>query len=111
MHINPRCIGWKQVTHSLTQHYTVKSNIYEVPLKTPDADKDADFEFKMEYDAILHYLKSAANFNNSTDTNKENTENISPTLQVNNPIINRPIHLISSGNLARSTSFKSFENI
>ena len=59
---------------------------------------------KMEYDVIPHYLKLAANFNNSTDTNKENTGNTSPTLKVNNPvnnpIINRPLHSVSSGNLA-----------
>ena len=50
-------------------------------------DADADLESRKEYDAILHYLKWAINFNNSTDTNKENTKNTSPTLQVNNPII------------------------
>ena len=60
---------------------------------------------------ILHYLKSATNLNNMADTNKESTENTSPILQVNNPIINRPIHSVSSGNLARMTSFKSFKNI
>ena len=64
---------------------------------------------------ILHYLKSVANFNNNADTNKENTENTSPTLQVNNPvnypIIYRPLHSVSSGNLAQNVSFKSFKNI
>ena len=82
----------------------------------PDANQGADAEkSKMEYDAIQHYLKLAANFNNNTDTNKENTENTSPTLQVNNPvnnpIINRPLHFVSSGNSAQNVSFKSFENI
>ena len=83
----------------------------------PDANKtstdpDTDLESRMEYDAILHYLKLEANFNNSADTsNKENTENTSPTLQVNNPITNRPIHSVSSGNLAQNVLFKSFENI
>ena len=66
----------------------------------------------MKYDAILHYLKLVANFNNNADTNKENT---SPTLKVNNsvnnPIINRPLHSVSSGNLAQNVSFKSFKNI
>ena len=66
---------------------------------------------KMEYDAIVHYLESVANFNNNADTNKENTENTSPTLQVNNPIINRPLHSVSSGNLAQNISFKSFKHI
>ena len=58
----------------------------------------------MEYDAIPHYLKSVANFNNNADTSKENTENTSPTLQinnpVNNPIINRRLHSVGRGNLA-----------
>ena len=66
-----------------------------------NANADADLESKMEYDVILHYPKSAANFNNSAATNKENTENTSPTLQVNNSIINRSIHLVSSNNLAQ----------
>ena len=53
-----------------------------------------------KYEAISHYLKSVANFNNSADTNNENT---SPTLQVNNQNINnRPIHSVSSGNLVRA---------
>ena len=69
---------------------------------------------KMEYDAIPHYFKSASNFNNNVDT-KENTENTSSTLQVINPVnnstINRPIHSVSSGNLAQNVSFKSFKNI
>ena len=66
----------------------------------------------MEYNAFLHYLKSAANFNNSADTKDTKDENTSPTLQVNNPIINRPLHSVSSGNLARrTTSFKNFKNI
>ena len=64
----------------IDNYYTAKSNTSEAPLKTPNADKDADWESKIEYDAIPHYLKSATNFNNSTDTNKENTENTSPTL-------------------------------
>ena len=64
----------------------------------------------MEYNAILHYLK-AVNVSNSADTNKNKTkedENISPTLQVN-PI--RSLKSVSSGNLARNMSFKSFESI
>ena len=78
-----------------------KTAISEAPLMPSD-------ETKMQYDAIPHYLKSATNLNNSADTNTDNT---SPTLQVNNPII-RPIHSFSTGNLSRSTtSFKSFKNI
>ena len=52
---------------------------------------DTEIETKMaEYDAILHYLKSVANYNNSADTNTENT---SPTVQLNNPDMNnRLIH-------------------
>ena len=67
-------------------------------------------EIKMEeYDAIPHYLKLVANFNSTADINNENS---SSTLQVNNSNINnRPIHSVSSGNLARSSSFKSFKNI
>ena len=54
---------------------------------------NADEKSKMEYDVIPHYLKWASNFNNNADTNsnKENTENTSPTLQLNNPI-NNPIN-------------------
>ena len=59
-------------------------------------------------DAIPHYLKSDVNINNSTDTYQ--TTKTSPTLQVNMPNI-RPVNLISSDNIARSSSFKSFENI
>ena len=64
----------------------------------------------MEYDAISHYLK-VVNFNTNTDTNEYKTkedENISPTLQVN-PI--RSLRSVSSGNLARNMSFKSFKSI
>ena len=75
----------------IESYSTVKSNNSEVPVKMPDANKnasaDADLESKMEYDAIPYYLKLAAKFNNSTDTNKENTENTSPTFQVTNPIL------------------------
>ena len=50
----------------IESYSTVKSKS-EVPLNLPDSNKTrvyADLESKMEYDAILHYLKLAANFNN-----------------------------------------------
>ena len=60
----------------------------------------------MVHDAIPHYLR-AGNFNNSADTNKD--ENNSPTLQENSR--SRSLRSVSSGNLARNTSFKSFRSI
>ena len=95
----------------MESYKSAKSDKSEVLSKTSDSDKDADLETKMEYNGIPHYLKSAANLNNSTDINKDNTENTSSTLQINNPVINRLTHSVSSGNLARTTSFKSLENI
>ena len=72
---------------------------------------------KMEYDAILHYLKTVStlkvsNINNNAESNsnKEKEKDTSPTLQVN-PINTRPLHPVSSGNLAQKVSFKSFKNI
>ena len=47
-----------------------------MPDANTSADTDADLESKMEYDAVLHYLKSAVNLNNSADANKENTETL-----------------------------------
>ena len=98
----------------IENYSTIKNKSKSVaPLNMPDANQATDaWESKMEYDAIPHYLKLAANFNNNTDTNsKENTENTSPTLPVNNPIINRLLHSVSSGNLAQNILFKSFKNI
>ena len=63
-------------------------------------------ESNMAHDAIPHYLK-VGNCNNSLNTNKE--EEGTPTLQVNSK--SRPIRSISSGNLAKKMSFKSFEDI
>ena len=63
-------------------------------------------ESNMAHDVIPHYLKSG-NCNNSANTSKE--EEITPTLQVNSK--SRPIRSISSGNLAKKMSFKSFEDI
>ena len=63
-------------------------------------------ESNMVHDAIPHYLKSG-NCNNSANTSKE--EENTPTLQVNSK--SRPIRSISSGNLAKKMSFKSFEDI
>ena len=60
----------------------------------------------MAHDLIPHYIR-AGNCNNSTNTNKY--EEGTPTLQVNSK--SRPIKSISSGNLAKKTSFKSFESI
>ena len=78
-----------------------------------EAPSEMPLETKMDkYDMILHYLKSnAINVNNSSDTDQTTTS--SPTLQDNIPSTQtRPIHFISSGNLAKSTmSFKSFKNI
>ena len=85
----------------------------EASSKIPsDTESDTDSETKIEYDAIPHYFKLVPNFNNNTDSNTENTQNTSPTLQLNKKIINRPIQSVSSGNLDRSnTSFKSFKYI
>ena len=63
-------------------------------------------ESNMVHDAIPHYLKSG-NCNNSANTSKE--EENTPTLQVNSK--SRPIRSISSGNLAKKMSFKSFKDI
>ena len=63
-------------------------------------------ESNMAHDAIPHYLK-VGNCNNSANTNKEDEG--TPTLQVNSK--SRPIRSISSGNLAKKISFKSFEDI
>ena len=63
-------------------------------------------ESNMAHNAIPHYLK-VGNCNNSANTNKE--EEGTPTLQVNSK--SRPIRYISSGNLAKKMSFKSFEDI
>ena len=89
------------INSDIDSHTTIETKSQEAisPKKT-----------NMEYDAIPHYLK-AVNFNNSADTNKNKTkedENIFPTLQVN-PI--RSLRSISSGNLAKGTSFKSFNSI
>ena len=59
----------------------------------------------MVHNAIPHYLKSG-NCNSSANTSKE--EEITPTLQVNSK--SRPIRSISSGNLAKKMSFKSFKD-
>ena len=61
---------------------------------------------KIVHDAIPHYIR-AGNFNNSANTNKD--EDCTPTLQVNSKY--RPIRSVSSGNLAKKTSFKSFKSI
>ena len=61
---------------------------------------------KMAHDAIPHYIR-AGNCNNSTNTNKD--EDSTPTLQVNSK--SRPVRSVSSGNLAKKISFKSFESI
>ena len=91
---------------NIESYTTIKSTTKPAEAITPEEDTQT----KMECDAILHYLKLAVTFNNSAD-NKGKDEITPPTWQVNNPI--RPLHSVSSGNLARSTmmSFKSFENI
>ena len=65
-------------------------------------------ESNMAHDAIPHYLKSG-NCNNSANSNKDKEEETTPTLQINSK--SRPIRSISSGNLAKKISFKSFEDI
>ena len=60
----------------------------------------------MAHDAIPYYLR-AGNCNNSTNTSKD--EDGTPTSQVNSK--SRPIRSISSGNLSKKMSFKSFKNI
>ena len=78
-----------------------------MPLETPETKME-----EYQYDAILHYLKSAVNVNSSTDIDQ--TTKSSPTWQVNSPNISstRPIHSIRSGNLANSTMpFKNYKNI
>ena len=97
---------------AIESYSTIKKKSEE-PLNMSDANKATDAEeSEMEYVSIPHYLKPVANFNNNADiNNKENTENTSPTLQTNNPIINRPLHSVSSGNLAQNVLFKSFKNI
>ena len=66
-------------------------------------------ESNMAHNTIPHYLKSG-NCNNSANTskNKDKEEENTLTLQVNSR--SRPIRSISSGNLARKISFKSFED-
>ena len=76
-------------------------------------------ETNMKHDAISHYIKMASTLkattlkvstitiNNNSDSNKEKDKDTSPTLQVKNPIT----HTLSSGNLAKKVSFKSFNNI
>ena len=63
-------------------------------------------ESNMAHNAIPHYLK-AGNCNNSANTQKEDEG--TPTLQVSSK--SRPIRSISSGNLAKKMSFKSFKDI
>ena len=63
-------------------------------------------ESNMAHNVIPHYLR-AGNCNNSANANKEDEG--TPTLQVNSK--SRPIRSISSGNLAKKMSFRSFEDI
>ena len=63
-------------------------------------------ERNMAHDTIPHYLR-AGNCNNSANTNKD--EDGTPTSQVNPK--SRPIRSVSSGNLSKKMSFKSFKNI
>ena len=60
----------------------------------------------MVHDAIPHFIR-VGNCPNSTNTCKD--EEGTPTLQVNSK--SRPIWSISSGNLAKKMSFKSFQSI
>ena len=63
-------------------------------------------ETNMAQGAIPHYLR-AGNCNNGANTNKD--EEGTPTSQVNPK--SRHIRSISSGNLSKKMSFKSFKNI
>ena len=83
--------------------------------KTANSEVPSEMSLeKMEeyHDVTLHYLQSAVSTNSSTDTDQTTTSKIktSPSLQVNTPN-SRPIHLISSGNIAKSTLFERFKNI
>ena len=86
---------------AIENYNTIKTNINDKAI-SPDTESKT----KMAHDTIPHYLR-AGNFNNSADTNKD--ENNTPTLQVNSR--SRSLRSVSSGNLARNTSFKSFKSI
>ena len=88
---------------AVESYNTIKTNMNDEAV-LPNTESNS--KTKMAHDKILHYLR-AGNFNNSTDTNKD--ENNTPTLQVNSR--SRSLRSVSSGNLARNMSFKSFESI
>ena len=98
------------------ESYSTKNNS---DIESYSTVNNAEEQSKVEYDAIPHYLKlasnlKASNINNNADSNSSmEKENTSPTLQVNpiNNSINRPLHSVSSGNLAQNVSFKSLKNI
>ena len=85
---------------AIESYTTIKTNKDETILP------NTEMKTKMEHDAIPHYLR-AGNCNNRAVTNKD--ENNTPTLQVNSRC--RPLRSVSSGNLVKKMSFKSFESI
>ena len=84
-------------------NHTNNSKSKEIPSKDKAMLPE---ETNMAHDTIPHYLR-AGNCNNSANTNKH--EDGTPTSQVNSK--SRPIRSISSGNLSKKMSFKSFKNI
>ena len=76
-----------QVMHERLKHLIISSEMLP----------NTEMKTKMVHDAIPHYLR-AENCNSSTDTNKD--ENNTP-----------PLRSVSSGNLDKKMSFKSFESI
>ena len=83
---------------------TIKST--KITSKEEAISPNTEMKTKMVHDAIPHYIR-AGNCNNSTDTNKDEENTL--TLQVNSR--SRPLRSLSIGNLAKKTSFKSFESI
>ena len=73
----------------------IKSKDEVIPL-------DTEMKTKIVHDVIPHYIRTG-NCNNSTNTNKD--EDSTPTLHVNSK--SRPTRSVSSGNLAKKTSFKA----
>ena len=99
-------------THRVSYHLYIflsfQDHFYlyiSIPCKHCDPT-NTEMKTKMVHDTIPHYLR-AGNCNNSANTNKDEVS--TPTLQVNPK--SRTIRSVSSGNLAKKTSFKSFESI
>ena len=68
----------KTISTLILSYTTIKPTTKPAEVIMPEEDTQTN----MEYDAILHYLKLAVNFNNSADTKDANKdENTSPTPQ------------------------------